>query len=171
MNERLRELREKEGLSRAAFGARLGVSGDTINNLERGRAELRDSMIKLICAEFNANEEWIRTGSGSMYADPDNLNLVEYAKEHGADDLTIQILKTLFSVDSETRKKFMDEFEKLVAARDEEIRKSAVEMSMDDIEKAADAAADRKRAEYRQQLIDEKKAAEKSSASNITKAG
>ena len=33
MNDRIRLLREKLGLSRVAFGQKLGVSGDVINNL------------------------------------------------------------------------------------------------------------------------------------------
>ena len=37
MNERIRCLREELGLSRAAFGQRIGVSGDVINNLESCR--------------------------------------------------------------------------------------------------------------------------------------
>ena len=64
MNERIRHLRESMGLSRAAFGKKLGVSGDVINNLERGRVEIKEPMIKLICKEFNVNEAWLRTGEG-----------------------------------------------------------------------------------------------------------
>lgn len=66
MNERLRALREAEGLSRAEFGSRIGVSGDVINNLERGRVDFRDSMVKLICSEYHVREEWLRTGAGEM---------------------------------------------------------------------------------------------------------
>ena len=68
MNERLRVLREDMKLSRAAFGDKLGVSGDVINNLERGRVEIKDHIVKLICAEYSVNEEWLRTGTGDMYA-------------------------------------------------------------------------------------------------------
>lgn len=64
MNERIRLLREKMGLSRSTFDKILGVSGDVINNLERGRVEIKEPMIKLICSEFSINEEWLRTGSG-----------------------------------------------------------------------------------------------------------
>ena len=52
MNERIRLLREKKGLSRAAFGERIGVSGDVINNLERGRVEVKEHIIKLIYQPF-----------------------------------------------------------------------------------------------------------------------
>lgn len=67
MNERLRELREALKMSRVAFGEKLGVSGDVINNLERGRVDLRDPMFSLIIKTFNVNESWLRTGEGEMF--------------------------------------------------------------------------------------------------------
>lgn len=66
MNERLRLIRENLKLSRAAFGGELGVSGDVINNLERGRVDVKEPMIKLICSIYNVNEAWLRTGEGEM---------------------------------------------------------------------------------------------------------
>lgn len=64
MNKRIRELREILGMSRAAFGEMLGVSGDVINNMERGRIEIKDDRVKLICKVFEINEDWLRTGNG-----------------------------------------------------------------------------------------------------------
>lgn len=66
MNNRIKEVRDHFNLSRAAFGERLGVSGDVINNLERGRVDAKDHMILLICKEYDVNEEWLRTGEGEM---------------------------------------------------------------------------------------------------------
>ena len=66
MNERIRLIRENLGLSRSAFGDRIGVSGDVINNLERGRIEIKDERIKLICTTFGIKEEWLREGTGEM---------------------------------------------------------------------------------------------------------
>ena len=54
-------------LSRNDFGERLGLSGDSINNLERGRVVIKDFIIKLISQEFNVDENWLRTGEGSMF--------------------------------------------------------------------------------------------------------
>lgn len=66
MNERIRLIREDLKLSRALFGERLGISGDVVNNLERGRIEIKDDRIKLICSTYNVNEHWLRTGEGKM---------------------------------------------------------------------------------------------------------
>lgn len=67
MNERLRKIRERLTLSRSAFGERLGVSGDVINNLERGRVEIKEPMVKLICSVYSIDEHWLRTGEGEMF--------------------------------------------------------------------------------------------------------
>ena len=67
MNERIVLLRKDKGMTRASFGEKLGVSGDVINNLERGRVEIKEQMILLICKTFDVNEEWLRTGEGEMY--------------------------------------------------------------------------------------------------------
>lgn len=67
MNERVHLIRKSLNLSRAAFGEKLGVSGDVINNLERGRVDVKDSMVKLICSIYSVDEAWLRTGEGEMF--------------------------------------------------------------------------------------------------------
>lgn len=67
MNNRIKEIREAMNLSRAKFGDKLGLSGDVINNLERGRIEIKDDRILSICRTFNVNENWLRTGEGEMF--------------------------------------------------------------------------------------------------------
>ena len=71
--ERIRELRKKHlKMSMEVFGKRLGVSRDTINNIELNRLarpEQKMSLYKLICSEFNISEEWLLNGTGDMYAD------------------------------------------------------------------------------------------------------
>lgn len=77
MNERIRQLRESMSLSRAAFGERLGVSGDVINNLERGRAEAKESMIKLICKEFDVNYMWLKDGIEPIHTETDRTTMAQ----------------------------------------------------------------------------------------------
>lgn len=67
MNKRIKIIRESLDMSRAAFGEKLGISGDVVNNLERGRVEIKDDRIKLICSIFDVDEEWLRTGNGEPH--------------------------------------------------------------------------------------------------------
>lgn len=67
MNERLKELRNALGYSQREFGDKLGLSRDVISNLELGRVELKEHILKLICEVYNVNEQWLRTGLGDMF--------------------------------------------------------------------------------------------------------
>ena len=82
LNKRIEEIRKHQKLSRADFGKRIGVSGDVINNLERGRVEAKEHILKLICLEFNINEEWLRTGEGEMFL-PKTMEeeLIEFTRD------------------------------------------------------------------------------------------
>lgn len=71
--ERIRFLRKDTlKMSQTAFGERLGVNRDVINNIENNRLSKPDqklSLYKLICSEFGINENWLLNGVGDMYAD------------------------------------------------------------------------------------------------------
>lgn len=120
MNERIKELREYLGLSRAAFGEQLGVSGDVINNLERGRVEIKEDRIKLICSVFNVNEHWLRTGEGDPYGPQTrNQEIIEFANKIMADE-DESFRKRFVSALGKARPEFWDELEKIV---DETLKK------------------------------------------------
>lgn len=68
---RVKEVRQKvdgKKLSQAEFGARLGVSRDVISNIEYGRVEPTEIVIRSIVRDFGVNEIWLRTGEGEMFA-------------------------------------------------------------------------------------------------------
>ena len=71
MNERVKELRKKLGLSGEKFGERIGIRRSAVSNLESGRNNLTEQMIISICREFNVNEEWLRHGTGDMFISMD----------------------------------------------------------------------------------------------------
>lgn len=100
INERIREIREYLKLSRNDFGERLGLSGDSINNLERGRVVIKDFIIKLISQEFNVDENWLRTGEGSMFTlelDEDTM-LVEQLLNEYDNPLFSEIKSLVFNI-------------------------------------------------------------------------
>lgn len=64
VGDRIKEIRKEAKLSQTDFGKKLGVSRDVIGNLEYGRVELKEYMLKLICKTFYINEKWLLTGEG-----------------------------------------------------------------------------------------------------------
>lgn len=82
MNTRIRKIREELGDSREKFGAKIGLSGDVINNLERGRIEIKEDRIKLICSTFDVSETWLKTGEGEMHPGKTrNQKIAEFANK------------------------------------------------------------------------------------------
>ena len=71
IKDRIKKLRKTQKLSQPAFGERLGVSRDVINNIEQGRVEPKELFIKVLCSEFDVNEKWLRNGDGEMFAPED----------------------------------------------------------------------------------------------------
>ena len=63
---RIKELRNMLGLTQQQFADRLGVSRNNIATYET-RGGVSDSVISLICREFDVSEKWLRAGEGEMF--------------------------------------------------------------------------------------------------------
>lgn len=113
MNERIKILRESMELSRAAFGKCLGISGDMVNNMERGRVEIREDRIKLICSTFNINEDWLRTGEGNPDKDKD-IDFGKICADIGVNDPKAkEAIEKYYELSNEDKQlwwKFMERF-------------------------------------------------------------
>ena len=69
MNDRIKKLRQALSLSQEEFGKRLGVTRGAITNIELNKVKPKPLFVNLICREFNASENWIRTGEGEMFVE------------------------------------------------------------------------------------------------------
>lgn len=67
--DRIRELRKSitKKPTQEEFGAALGVSRDVISNLELGRVDPPESIIRLISTTYRVNYHWLKDGEGEMY--------------------------------------------------------------------------------------------------------
>ena len=119
MNERILCVRKKLGLSRAAFGQKIGVSGDVINNLERGRVEIKEPMIKLICSEFSINEEWLRKGTGEMEAKNPSNTMDQLKKEFKLNSFDRNLVYQYLRLDSNQRQAVRDFFYNVIDSENE----------------------------------------------------
>ena len=111
LHERIKELRKNYlHMSQTDFGERLGVSRSVINNIERNvlaRPDQKLSLMKLICSEFNVNEEWLLNGTEPMFVRPDTFSLDQFVRDHQGTDLEIEIMKAYFELDPDIRKLFL----------------------------------------------------------------
>lgn len=74
MRNRIKAVRKSLGLSQRAFGEKLGVSRDVINNIEYGRVEPKDLFLQHMCELYKVNERWLESGEGEMFADDSEVD-------------------------------------------------------------------------------------------------
>lgn len=80
MSNRIQALREALNLSQREFGERLGVSRDVISNMEYGRVQPKELLLRHICQMYKVNEHWLQTGEGEMFdVDPAESGRLEEA--------------------------------------------------------------------------------------------
>lgn len=102
-HERLKFIREDLKMSRAAFGDTLGVSGDVINNLERGRVEIKEYMLRLICKTHNVNYFWLTEEKGDIYRSVPQIIVDEAVEKYGLDDGDKAIIEEYVMLSPEIR--------------------------------------------------------------------
>lgn len=68
MNERIKEIREYYSLSQKEFGERIELKQNSVAVVERGKRNLSERSINLICKEFSINKTWLLTGEGEMFS-------------------------------------------------------------------------------------------------------
>ena len=65
--DRIRLVRKTLGLNQVEFAKRIGLTQTALSMIEIERTTLTEKNIKLICATFAIDEDWLRTGTGEMF--------------------------------------------------------------------------------------------------------
>lgn len=66
MGERIKQLRQALGITQQEFADRLHIKRGAVANYEVGR-NASDTVVAMICREYNVNDRWLRTGEGEMF--------------------------------------------------------------------------------------------------------
>jgi transcriptional regulator with XRE-family HTH domain len=65
--DRIRLIRKELGLNQHDFSHKIGLTQTSMSMIEAGKAALTQKNIKLICATFDVNEDWLLTGQGEKF--------------------------------------------------------------------------------------------------------
>jgi len=65
--DRIRLVRKALGLKQGEFAIRIGLTQNALSMIELEKVALTEKNIKLICATFAVDENWLRTGTGEMF--------------------------------------------------------------------------------------------------------
>lgn len=74
LKNRFREIRKNLGYTQNEFGEKIGITGSTVSDIERGKLSLTERNISLICEKLGVNKNWLKNGEGEMF---DTYNLPE----------------------------------------------------------------------------------------------
>lgn len=108
MNSRIKKVRKTLDLTQKEFGERIGVKGNTIAQYELGRNKPVDSVLALICREFNVNEKWLRTGEGEMFKADATNELEALAQKYKLSHGEYIFLEKYFKAKQSVRMEFFE---------------------------------------------------------------
>lgn len=112
IDERIRELREKLGLTIPQFAERLNVSPMTVRQWEY-RKIVPSERQNQICRAYGANKDWLANGIGGIF-NPDKIagkfenceSAYDYALRHGCDEITSAIFERYLTLPKAERDQF-----------------------------------------------------------------
>lgn len=83
VGERLKELRERLGLSQTDLANKLGKARQTIQNYESGNTDVPSSFANTVCEEYKVSVVWLLTGDGNMLRSDANYVETEHDSKSG----------------------------------------------------------------------------------------
>ena len=103
MYERLKKIRKTIKLTQSQFAASLGLGQSTYAMMEVGKRDILDRHVKTICALYNINEEWFRTGDGEMFRTPFDSFVKELSAKYNIDDTIKGFITAYLELDPRER--------------------------------------------------------------------
>lgn len=116
MKNRIKKLRKSLDMTQQEFAKRIGVKRNTIGQYEIGRNEPIDTVINLICREFNVNEKWLRNGEGEMFNPAPTDTLDQLAEKYRLSNTDYVMIEKFVNLRPEVRQNIYDYFREVVSA-------------------------------------------------------
>jgi transcriptional regulator with XRE-family HTH domain len=101
IGQQIKILRKSLKLTQAEFADRLGLKMNTIATYEGGQKVPSGVAFNSICKEYNVRAEWLRDGTGEMYAEDHNLE--NLSRRHGLSESEHMAVELFIGLAPETR--------------------------------------------------------------------
>lgn len=116
MHERIRKLRRILDLTQEKFAERIGIKRNTVATYESGRNEPVNSVVALICREFHVNEEWLRNGTGEMFAQDSEDEMQALTEKYSLSAADRILIEKFVSLKADTRNAILEFMADVVAS-------------------------------------------------------
>lgn len=103
MKDRIKKIRRDLGLTQQELANRIGIKRGAIANYEIGRNTPTDSVVSLICREFGISEEWLRYGTGEMFAPDVDDELEALVKRYDLSNADKVLIERYMSLKADSR--------------------------------------------------------------------
>lgn len=125
IGERIKKIRQDQGLSLAAFGDRIGIVKSSISTLENGKSHPAERTIKVICSEFGVNYDWLKHGAGPIYSNLPETLMDELQDEYNLSPLDRRIVEEFIKLPEAEREIFRRYLHRVFLADSEDNEKEA----------------------------------------------
>lgn len=101
IGERIKHVRKKFlNKTQKDFGSQIGLKPNSVSDIESGKNNPTDTVIRFVCREFGINEEWLRTGTGDMLQPvQDRFSFYLGQIKAGDDDFIKDLIETYMELD------------------------------------------------------------------------
>lgn len=106
IGDRIGELIKAMNMKKVRFAERIKVDQSYITQLTNNKRSPSDRIIADICREFNANEEWLRTGNGNMFLELSEDEFAKAASSLSNDVFVRNLIIEYWKLDDDSKKLF-----------------------------------------------------------------
>lgn len=118
MNERIKELRERLGMSQTEFAESLNLKRNSISLIEVGKRNPSDRTILDICNKFDVSENWLRSGTGEVFLETPSSTMEQLRREFNLDEFDFNLVYEYLKLGGEQRKAVRDFFYRVIEAEE-----------------------------------------------------
>ena len=176
LKERLRDVRKSlpQKTSQEAFAKLLGITRTAYNKYELGLVIPSDTFIQLLCTKFNIDEHWLRTGEGEMYKNDLDAQVESFAQKYILTPDEREIMRYFFQLAPKERTAMIEHVlgvaDAIRSARDAAAEEQHVADEKQRTAPLTDEEIEAELANYRAELLAERKARSASEDGNARRA-
>ena len=160
--------------SQEKFAVLLGTTRNAIASYESGKVIPSDTFIQLLCTKFNIDEHWLRTGEGEMYKNDLDAQVESFAQKYILTPDEREIMRYFFQLAPKERTAMIEHVlgvaDAIRSARDAAAEEQHAAAEKQRTAPLTDEEIEAELADYRAELLAERKARSASEDGNAKRA-
>lgn len=115
INSRVRYLRKEIlKMNQRVFAKEIGMKQTSVSSFEQEGATVTEQVKKILSTTWDISIDWLENGTLPIFIEKKEkeFNLDDYARERGASEFDLKLLKAYLGLDKEVRDAIMEQFRK-----------------------------------------------------------